>query len=105
MPLYDSTQESVPSTPKSVVVKKSFVGLSAGIGINSWCEKGELFNLLFTLKILPFMAASRVQSSETRNLLDTIHQNQLLTSVTSVPEIPSIELSSVDLGDVVIEDP
>ena len=65
----------------------------------------DIINQNFTLKILPFMAASRVQSSETRNLLDTIHQNQLLTSVTSVPEIPSIELSSVDLGDVVIEDP
>lgn len=64
----------------------------------------DIINQNFTLKILPFIAASRVQNSETRNLLDTIHQNQLLT-VASVPEIPSIELSSVDLGDVVIEDP
>ena len=65
----------------------------------------DIINQNFTLKILPFMAASRVQTSETRNLLDTIHQNQLLTTVTSDPEIPSIELSSVELGDVVIEDP
>lgn len=59
----------------------------------------------FSLKILPFMANVRLQGTESRNLLDAIHGNQLL-NVDSIPAVDtSVELSSVDLTSIVLEDP